>query len=378
MRTILLFTSLVFLTFLLTLIPAAGQAYQRTDLVSDGFISTPHVDPNLMNAWGLAFNPHGPAWVADNKTGVSTLYDGLGNPQSLVVTIPPPLGGTPPSAPTGIVFNGSPNFVVSNGGASGPSVFVFATEDGTISGWNPNVPPPPTSTQAILAADNSAQEAIYKGITDTDSRLYVTDFHNNKVDVFGGTFNPVNVIGAFQDPNLPAGYAPFGIRNVNNNIFVTYALQDADKHDDVHGAGFGFVDQYNTDGTLLKRFASQGALNAPWGIALAPSDFGPFSNALLIGNFGDGVINAFDFNTGNFLGNLKDAQGDTIVIDGLWGLDFGNGLANQPTNTLFFAAGPEDEMHGLFGRIDTAVIPEPASLCLAALGLIPIAFRRRK
>ena len=327
--------------------------YAVHNLVSDGFIKADHTDPDLVNPWGVAFNPNGFVWVADNATGKSTLYDGNGVKNSLIVTIPPPAGGNPPSAPTGIVFSSGNEFALP-GTTNGFSRFIFSTEDGTISGWAPNI----DATHAVRVIDNSPSGAAYKGLAFAGNGIghfiYATDFHNNKIDIFDANFKPVSSAGRFVDPKIPHGYAPFGIQNILGNLFVTYAKQDSDAHDDVAGAGFGFVDVFDANGNLIRRFASAGRLNAPWGIALAPADFGRFSNALLIGNFGDGRINAFDLATGGPRGSLRMPGGKPVSIDGLWGLQFGNGLLNQPVNTLFFAAGPGDEMHGLYGRIEPA------------------------
>jgi uncharacterized protein (TIGR03118 family) len=330
----------------------ASDFYKQRNLVSDtNMIRAEHHDPHLVNAWGLAFNPYGVAWVADNHTGFSTLYDGDGNPQSLVVTIP----GVNKEAgsPTGTVFYGGMGFVVSKGGASGPARFLFVNEDGGISGWAPTVDP----THAVRVIDNSAGHAIYKGVTITGNgkghMLYATDFHNGKVDVYDATFKPVNLGGnAFRDHNLPSGYAPFGIQAINGDIYITYAKQDDEREDDVRGRGFGFIDVFDPDGHLLRRFASNGALNAPWGLAVAPASFGKFSNRLLVGNFGDGTINAYDIDSGRWVGRLKGPDRRPIRIEGLWGIAFGNGVNNQPIDTLFFTAGPGDENHGLYGRLD--------------------------
>jgi uncharacterized protein (TIGR03118 family) len=350
-----------------TLVPVPAQndnssVYQQHNLVSDGSISADHVDPSLVNSWGVAFNPFGFVWVADNGTGAATLYDGAGNPQSLVVQIPSPSansGGTP----TGIVFNGSSGFAVSAGGVSGPSRFLFATEDGVIAGWAPNV----DATHAIVAVDSSTSGAVYKGLAlsagGSGQLLYAADFHNAKVAVFDSTFAPVtptsssphNTSTGFVDRRIPAGFAPFGIQAIGGNIYVTYAQQDADKHDEVDGRGLGYVDVYDPNGTLLHRVASRGSLNAPWGIALAPAGFGRFSNTLLVGNFGDGTINAFEPVFNFPVGTLRGSDHKPIKIDGLWGIAFGNGLDNQPVNTLFFAAGPAQEAHGLYGRLDPAI-----------------------
>lgn len=334
----------------------AGDFYQQHNLVSDGFVPADHPDANLVNAWGVAFNPFGPVWVADNGTGVSTLYDGAGNALTLFVHIPSPGNSDGGGNPTGIVFNGSTGFAVTKGSASGASKFIFATEDGLIAGWAPNV----DSNHAITAVDNSATTgAVYKGLAlsagGSGSLLYASDFHNNKIDVFDSSFKPVTLPpGAFTDPALPMGFAPFGLQAINGNIYISYAKQDADRHDDVKGKGLGFVNVFDPNGNLIRRVVTRGKLNAPWGMTLAPAGFGKFSNRLLVGNFGDGRINAYDLATGTFIGQLKGVDHRPIQIDGLWGLAFGNGLMSQPVNTLFFAAGPDDEHHGLYGRIDTA------------------------
>jgi uncharacterized protein (TIGR03118 family) len=321
---------------------ADSPAYQVRNLVSDVAGAAEHTDPNLVNGWGVAFNPFGFVWVADNGTGVATLYDGDGNPQSPVVSIP---GGRP----TGIVFNGSNDFVVSKGALSGPARFIFATEGGTIAAWAPNVDP----THAITVVPASG--AIYKGLAlggdGTRFLIYATDFHNGKIDVFDKTFSPVSLAGGFAD-SIPDTFAPFGIQNLGGSIYVTYAKQDKDREDDVKGRGEGIVNVFTAGGKFVRRITKGGPLNAPWGLAIAPADFGGFSNMLLIGNFGDGTINVFDLSRGRFVGQLSTSDSRPITIPGLWGLAFGNGLFDQPTNALFFAAGPDDEAHGLYGRID--------------------------
>ncbi|NRD61165.1 TIGR03118 family protein [Corallococcus exiguus] len=330
------------------------NTYTQRNLVSDGSVAAEHPDPNLINSWGLAFNPFGAAWVADNGTGVSTLYDGDGNAQSLVVTIPVPTGATAPSSPTGVVFNGSEGFVVTSGSASGAARFIFVTEQGVVAGWSPLAAP----ANAILTVDNSGSNAIYKGVAlannGTAAYLYATDFHNGKVDVFDSNFAPATLSGNFTDPNLPAGFAPFGIQNINGDLYVSYAQQDDERKDDVHGAGLGYVNVFDSNGNLIRRLISAGSLNAPWGMAVAPASFGRFAGRLLVGNFGDGTINAFDTVTGTLDAQLQGTNGKPIVIDGLWALAFGNGLMNQPTRTLFFTAGPAEESQGLYGRLDVA------------------------
>jgi uncharacterized protein (TIGR03118 family) len=344
----------------LTLAPSAlgkqaGQYAQR-NLVSDVPGGAELLDPALVNPWGLAFSPTSPAWVADNGMDVSTLYTGAttGTPAvtklGLTVSIP---GG----APTGAVFNGTGSgFVVSSGTSSGSAVFLFSSESGNITGWNPAVPPPPPSTFAQVGY-SSTSGAIFKGLaianTATGPRLYATDFHNGRVVVLNENFQEITLPGDFSDPAIPPGFAPFGIKTLAGQIWVTYAKQDAAAEDDVAGKRNGFVDVYNLDGTLQRRFATGGALNSPWGLALAPANFGGASGALLIGNFGDGRINAYDPFSGDFLGALRNEHGQRLAIDGLWALEFGNGMIGTP-QTLLFTAGPADETHGLFGAL-TAV-----------------------
>ena len=314
-------------------------------LVSDQVGAAPTVDPDLVNAWGLTAGPMTPWWVADNGTDRSTLYTGGGVKIPLVVDV----GG----GPTGLVFNGSPGFVVTDGVNSGPAFFIFASEDGKIRGWSPFV----SFTQTAVAVDNSGAGAIYKGLaiaqTATGPMLYANDFHNARVDVFGSSFTPVSTAGGFVDRALPTGYGPFGIQAIGGRIFVTYAKQDADAEDEVAGQGLGFVDAYDTAGHLLARVAQHGQLNAPWGLARAPASFGRFGGDLLVGNFGDGQINAYEeLPNGHFehRGKLRSGH-KSLSIDGLWALEFGNGGPSGPTDTLFFTAGPDDESHGLFGSI---------------------------
>ena len=328
----------------------SSQSFTSTMLVSDGAVTAMHTDPNLKNGWGVAFNPKGFVWVADNGTSLATLYDGNGMPQTLVVSIPSGING--PANPTGIVFNGTTDFVVTQGGKTGVAAFIFAGEGGTITAWAPAVAP----TTALIAFDDGGGGAVYKGLALANNGganlLYATDFHNNKIDVFDRNFAKVAIPGKFQDATLPAGFAPFGIQAIGAKLFVTYAKQNAAAHDNLAGDGLGFVDVFDTAGNLLQRFASQGSLDAPWGVALAPANFGRFSGDVLIGNFGDGKINAFDPASGQPLGTINLPNGVTFVQDGLWGIAFGNGLSNQPVNTLFFAAGPNDEADGVYGRID--------------------------
>ena len=335
--------------------PAAAQFYTQHNLVSDGFVPADHPDANMVNAWGLVSGPTTPWWIADNGSGRTTLYNvGRGAVQA-VFTVPGARGQQ--GTPTGVVFNGGTGFVVNNGAGVSPARFIFSAEDGTISAFRGN--------PIVIVVDNSASGAVYKGLaiasTTTGDFLYATNFHAGTVDVFNSTFHFVPMPGKFTDPNLPAGYAPFGIRNIGGIIYVTYALQDADRHDDVAGEGHGFVNAFDTAGNLLRRVASKGQLNSPWGLALAPGNFGFFSGDLLVGNFGNGRIHAFDpanFNgQGEFQhrGPLHSADGSPIAIDGLWAIAFGSGAPNNgPTNTLFFTAGPDGERHGLFGTLVVA------------------------
>jgi uncharacterized protein (TIGR03118 family) len=331
----------------------AGPGYLQHNLVSDLKGQADVTDTNLVNPWGITTSSTSPFWISDNHSGLSTLYNSTGGVLSLVVTIPPPKNGQPPAAPTGIVFNGNTNaFLV---GTNKPSRFIFATEDGTISGWN-------SGSNAVLVVDNSSSNAIYKGLalatTGTNSFLFASDFHNGRVDVFDSTFKQVTNSGAFADASLPAGYAPFGIHNIGGNLYVTYAMQDSDAHDDVAGAGHGFVNVFDLTGKMIKRFASQGDLNSPWGMALAPLGFGEFSSGLLIGNFGDGIINAFDPSSGASLGHVTDTNGTAISIQGLWALKFGNGGQGGDLFKLYFTAGISGggsvEDHGLFGSLAPA------------------------
>lgn len=354
-RAVALFRPLfLFLSFMFAspaLWATGVNIYSQHNLVSDGFIKAEHTDPNLVNAWGLVFNPSSAVWISDTGSGLSTLYKGLGDTVPLVVKIP---GGSP----TGIVYNGNDAFTVSKGGASQPSSFIFATEHGRISGWNYQVDP----ANAVTKVDNGQKTgAVYKGLAIVDTGvaepiLYAADFHNGRIDVFDRDFNVVAPLtGKFTDPRLPAGFAPFGIQNIEGDLYVTYAKQDAARRDAVHGAGLGFVDVYDPNGKLLRRLVSRGHLNAPWGLAKAPADFGKFSNSILVANFGDGTINAYDDESGKFQGQLSLSNHRPLKIDGLWGISFGNDHSNQPANALFFAAGPDHEKHGLYGRIDAAM-----------------------
>lgn len=351
------------LLFLVTAgILSAANSYQVHNLVSDLANTADHTDPNLLNPWGIAFSATSPFWISNNHSGTSTLYDGGGNAIPLVVQIPSPSGSTP-GAPTGAIFNTTQSFAVT---AGNPAAFLFCTEDGTIIGWNSTV----DRTNGKILADNSASNAIYKGCalggTADAPLLYATDFHNGKVDVWDGNFNPVQNANAFVDPNIPAGFAPFNIAVLNGKLYVTYAKQDDDKEDDVAGVGNGYIDVFDMSGGSLARLITQGSLNSPWGLAIAPAGFGDFAGDLLVGNFGDGMIHAFNPDTGALIGTMYQAvatggnQNQPVVIQGLWGLAFGNGGKGGDPATLYFTAGSPGpngeplESHGLFGSIQAA------------------------
>jgi uncharacterized protein (TIGR03118 family) len=327
-------------------------AFHRTNLISDIPGMAAHFDPNLINPWGISAGPT-PMWVSDNNAGVTTVYDGAGNALQvgppafpagpLVVNIPKP-DGSAGGAPTGTVFNGTTDF---NGDR-----FLFATEDGTLVGWKPT-----DVEQARVEKDRSTVDAgaVYKGLAignnGDGNHLYATNFRFGTIEVFDGNFNLVTLGGSFTDRRIPAGFAPFNIQNLGGQLYVTYAKQKPDKHDDLSGPGNGFVDVYDLNGHLLRRLIRRGALNSPWGLAIAPENFGPFSGDLLVGNFGDGRINAYSPKNGHFRGTLRSETGSPISISGLWGLRFGNGVAGASPNTLYFAAGIVEETHGLFGSI---------------------------
>jgi uncharacterized protein (TIGR03118 family) len=325
--------------------PANG--YNVTKLVSDQAGKAATRDKDLVNAWGLVAGPSTPWWVANNGSQTATIYDRTGAKIPLTVKVA--------GDPTGAVFNGGSDFVVSHGGASGPSVFLFDGEGGMIRGWNPAVPAPAPSTKAFTVVNRSGQGAAFKGLAIDGNFLYATDFVNGRVDVFNGSFHQQHWAGAFVDPSLPADYAPFGIQQINGRIFVTFAKHGEDI-DEADGPHLGFVDEFNAHGMWLARVATRGALNAPWGLAWAPWNFGRFSGDLLVGNFGDGRINAYAMKHGHWKwdGVLRRGNGHPVVIDGLWSIQFGNGGPAGAKNSLFFTAGPDGESHGLFGKIRAA------------------------
>ena len=337
------------------------RSYAQTNLVSDIPGLAAHTDPNLKNPWGTSVGPGSPIWVSDNHAGVTTLYDGAGNPQPRVVGIPAPpsAGQGAVGAPTGQAFNtfdpASPDFVISKNGSSGPAFFLFATEDGTIAGWNPNVDP----AHAVIAVDRSTATdsagdvgALYKGLalvtTPGGKFIYASNFRFGTVDVFDSHFNLVN---SFSDPTVPTGFAPFGIHNIGGKLYVTYAKQGAGKEDDAARPGNGFVDVFAPNGDLLQRLVSGGKLDSPWAVTLAAPTFGAFGGDILVGNFGNGRINVYDPTSGEFQGELSRPGGGPIVLEGLWGLRFAPATPGATANTLFFTAGLNDEADGLFGTI---------------------------
>jgi uncharacterized protein (TIGR03118 family) len=332
--------------------PAApNNHYSVTNLVSDQPGVAQITDPNLVNAWGLAAAPTSPIWVANNHTDSSTVYPGdvKGSPIIGPVLTVPVDGG----APTGIVFNGTSGFTVPS--ASAPATFIFDSESGNITAWSAA----DSGADAVIMASNA--DADYKGLAEADSNgatyLYAAAFGHNAIDVYNSSFTLQNWAGAFVDPAMPKAYSPFGIATIGKELYVSYALHTPGNDDDTAGAHHGFIDVFGTNGKLHRRLVSRGALNSPWGMAIAPPRFGQFAGALLVGNFGNGRIHAYNRFNGRYLGSVRDAAGDPIKIDGLWALEFGNGVTGDH-NTLLFSAGPDDESHGLFGSI-TALQPTP-------------------
>jgi uncharacterized protein (TIGR03118 family) len=317
-------------------------------------------DSNLVNSWGLIASPTSPWWIGANGTGTAVLYNGATESKvPLVVAI------AGDGSVTGVAFNSTTGFNADN--------FLFASEDGTVSGWRGALG---TNAESLQLASNAN---VYKGLTDAvvggNTYAYASNFRSGNIDVLKGSGGAPNLSGAFSDPSLPAGYAPFNVMNLGGVMYVTYAVQNGAKHDDVAGAGNGIVDTYTTSGALIGRLITGGHLNSPWGLALAPGNFAGFGGDLLVGNFGDGTINAYDPASGAYRGTLVDGLGNTLAIDGLWALQFGNGASAGPTNRLYFTAGPVDETHGLFGALDP--VPEPATWLLSAGGLALLLLKRR-
>jgi len=348
---------------------AAGHGYLQHNLVSDNpaAAAADNTDPNLLNPWGVAFFPGGPFWISDNGAGVSTLYDGTGTKTPLTVTIPAPAGDTNAGAPgpSGMVWNGNPMAfqVGNNAQTTAPALFIWATEDGTIAAWQGGLSP---ITEAVTVVPNpdfvnggTGTDPVYKGLAIGNNSsglfLYASNFRDGKIAVWDSTFSSTSTAAAalnakFTDQLIPDGFAPFGIQNIGGQLWVTYAKQDAAKHDPVAGTGAGFVDVFDTDGNLLRRFARSGMLYAPWGVVLAPNNFGQFSNDILIGNFGNGEISAWVPQTGRFMGLMRDEHGQPIELGTLWTLVFGGGAVASP-QTLYFTTGLVMEQDGLFGTL---------------------------
>ena len=347
---------------------AQASVFDTVNLVTDDPTVHPAqiTDPDLVNAWGVSFSPSSPFWVSDNGSGVATLYNvnpatNVTTKQGLTVTIPGD------GSVTGQAFNASSSTSF-NG-----DLFLFVSEDGTISGWRGAL-----GTMAETLVPGSASN-VYKGAAfatvGTHSYLYAANFRAGTIDVQKGDPAAPGLTGGFSDPSIPAGFAPFNIQKIGNSLFVTYALQDAAKHDDVAGLGNGFVDEFDLNGNLIRRVATQGTLNSPWGVTLAPASFDALGGDLLIGNFGDGRINVFDPTT-SFLGQLDGADGSPLMIDGLWALTPGNGGGAGNPQSIYFSSGPDGETHGVFGVIE--VVPEPASIALLGVSLAGIAVARRR
>jgi len=364
----------MFLFATLSFVPqlAAATSFSQLNLVTDDQTanSAQITDPALVNAWGLSYSPTGPFWVSDNGTHVSTIYNvnpatNITTKAGLTVTIPG-AGNV-----TGQVFNSN------SANAFNQDLFLFVSEDGTISGWRSNL----GTSAETLATGSSAN--IYKGVAEAavsgNNYLYAANFKSGAIDVFKGTSTGLgtsDLAGSFSDPNLPSGYAPFNIQNLNDKLYVTYAEQDPNSPDEVAGAGKGLVSIFDTQGNFIERLASQGTLNAPWGLVIAPSSFGEFAGDLLVGNFGDGTINAFNLTNNHFDGQLKGSNGQPLSIDGLWALTLGNGGNAGSSQSIYFSAGPNEEAHGLFGTI--AVVPIPSALWLFSSALVGVnVFGRR-
>jgi uncharacterized protein (TIGR03118 family) len=331
---------------------AAANVFAQTNIVSDGFVAAQHTDADLKNPWGISFLPTGPFWISDNGTHKTTVYDDTG---TKILSVNIPGGGGEDSAPTGQVQNPFSNsFMITKNGKTAPATFIFAGEDGGITGWNDTV----DEANAVMAKDNSAAQASYKGlaigILKHHPMLYAANFHTGVVEMYDGTFHRLKQHSSFADPTLPAGYAPFNVQNLGNGVIGVTFAKVGPTGDDVAGRKHGVVDLFSTSGVLLRRMVRGNYMNSPWGMQIAPAGFGPFAGTLLVGMFGSGRIAAFHPKTGKFLGYVNDNTNLPIHNDGLWALQFGNGGSAGPTTTLFFTAGLNDEADGLFGSIEAA------------------------
>jgi len=353
---------------------ARAQQFIPTYLVTDNQSASAAqiTDSGSTNSWGISLSATSPFWVSANGSGVANVYTvnattNVTSKNGITVSIPGD------GSVTGQVNN-------SNSAAFNADNFLFVSEDGTISGWRGALGTMGTAETFVMASTANVYKGVAEVTSGTTSYLYAANFRNDSIDVLSVVNSAVTtpiLTGNFADPNIPAGYAPFNIQNLGGNLYVTYALQDAAKHDDVAGPGHGFVDVFDTEGNLLKRVASQGTLNSPWGLAIAPSSFGSFAGDLLVGNFGDGTINAFNLSNDSFVGQLQGTGGQPLSIDGLWGLTVGNDHSGGSSSKLYFAAGPNNESNGLFGVISP--VPEPSTLALLAVGAMGfVAFGRRR
>jgi uncharacterized protein (TIGR03118 family) len=341
----------------------AENAYLIRNLVSDIPDLADHTDSHLVGAWGVSQSPSSPFWISDAGMGVTTLYDSNGDVIPLVVAIPASKGGSGAGVPTGTVWNGTTGFQVAAGKAA---AFLFDSLDGAISGWNPQV----DRAHTVIMVDNSLAGAEYTGLAmgtvNSNSYLYAANFHAATIEVYSSTFEQMIITNGFKDPLIPAGYAPFNIQNLGGKLYVAYAQQNAGRNFANSGPGLGYVDVFDTGGTLLHHLVAGGQLNAPWGLAIAPAGFGDFAGDVLVGNFGDGTINVFNPSSGAYIATLMDSIGAPIVVPGLWALQPGNGGSGGDANAVYFTAGipgPDNGSHGLFGRLQAA----PA---IAATGVV--------